>query len=526
MTSLAAFAALAAVFMNSDAWNFWTDNALEGRSREELVAAVEADVDFYADAGATAILYNMNAQRALFPSKAATPFWKDVAEGEDGRLLLRGKPLATDQDETAWRKMAARARHVAEILPDFMRVRLARCRARKVEMWHSMRMNDVHYTYLGNEWAPLHSDMWLDRKDLLRAWYRHSWRCEWSDNGFDYAKKEVFDAALALVREYLLDYESDGIELDWMRCLPVFVPGNDESNAPILTRFMRETRRVAAEAAAKWGHPVRVGVRVPARVREACGAGIDIASWAREGLVDLVVPSPKDTSTEMDCDVALYRALCPRPIILAPDLDYDCRSDATHDVKFCAEIDRGFLSGWYHDGADAAYLYNHFPRHAGKGHRGYPAYVTALGDRAAVARLPRRHVFTRHVPVGEGRFPRSPYWSVVWKNGSNGSVKVNCGEGVAGRRAKVVVGVKGPFEGDILVNAAKCTDVEILSGGEADGLPKPLPRVVESSFRLGYVVADVPLGVLHDGWNAVEIFNRGARDLSADCFLWLEIMLY
>ena len=96
MAFTAPLACASAVYVNSDVWNFFSDNELKDRGA--IAAAIDADVDFYADAGATAVFYNLNAQRALFGSKTATPLWKDVSVGEDGRPLLRGKPFVTDQD--------------------------------------------------------------------------------------------------------------------------------------------------------------------------------------------------------------------------------------------------------------------------------------------------------------------------------------------------------------------------------------------------------------------------------------------
>ena len=141
MALTAPLACASAVYVNSDVWNFFSDNELKDRGA--IAAAIDADVDFYVDAGATAVFYNLNAQRALFGSKTATPLWKDVSVGEDGRPLLRGKPFVTDQDGSRFLAMANRARRVNELMPDFMARRYARCRARGVEMWHSMRMNDA-----------------------------------------------------------------------------------------------------------------------------------------------------------------------------------------------------------------------------------------------------------------------------------------------------------------------------------------------------------------------------------------------
>ena len=153
------------------------------------------------------------------------------------------------------------------------------------------------------------------------------------------------------------------------------------------------------------------------------------------------------------------------------------------------------------------------------GHAVYPAYVARLGQRTAVARRSRRHVFTRHEPLGEGEFARSPYWSAVWRNCCNGCVKVNCGEGTAGRRAVVVVGTKTPLAADILVNAVLCPPVALDDARRAQ-----LPRAKDGE-TLSFAAAAVPAGVLHDGWNGVELFNRGARDLAASDFVWLEVDL-
>ncbi len=511
------------IFVNSDAWNFWLFEPLEEMDREGLLAAVRRDVDFYTkDSGVAAVFYNMNFQRSFYPTKVGTPFWKDLSLDAEGRLLLRGRPLSSNwKDADSFKRMFLTSRHVNEVLPEFMAVRYARCHENDAEMWHSMRMDDVHHTYLGVEWLPQHGDLWLDRKDLVRAWYRHTWRGDWRDNALDYGKREVFDYHRAMMREYVLDYESDGIELDWLRCVPVFAPGSDEANAGILTAFMRETRAACNEAAAKWGHPVRVAVRVPARLHEAYGVGMDVGAWAREGLVDIVVPSCKDTSTEQDCDLPLYRALCPRPILIAPDADYNMTSDVAGRaiLTFGADTDCGFASGWYHDGADAIYLYNHFPRMAGRPveHPGFPGSLAWLGDRDAVAHRPRRHVFTRHSPLGEGEYPTSPYPDFVWTKCCNGGVKVNCGEATAGRTARVVVCTAAPAQLDILVNTVACPALP------ADApLPARLPSAAAGAQTFA-TQAEIPVGVLHDGWNNVEFFNRGDKDLVARDFVWLEI---
>ena len=113
----------------------------------------------------------------------------------------------------------------------------------------------------------------------------------------------------------------------WMRALPVFKPGFDEINTPILTQFMRDARAVADEAGKKWGHPVKIAVRVPYLVEEAFGVGMDVPAWGREKLVDLVIPSPQNTSSEQYAQIALWRLLLPPEVTVAACVDYNMMSN-------------------------------------------------------------------------------------------------------------------------------------------------------------------------------------------------------
>ena len=98
------------VYINSDAWNFWLSEKLASMSRDELKAEIEKDVDFYATKGVKAVLYNMNIQRCFYPTKVATPFWKDVTFDADGRMLLRGKRTVSDNATRAARRKSSSAR--------------------------------------------------------------------------------------------------------------------------------------------------------------------------------------------------------------------------------------------------------------------------------------------------------------------------------------------------------------------------------------------------------------------------------
>ena len=496
------------VYVNSDAWNFWADHDFSAADRTGLVKALEEDVDYYtARGGVRAILWNMNFQRSFYPTKAGTPYWKDLALDGQGRLLLRGKPIdATEVEEntaTMYRRMFLNAKRMNETLPDFMKVRYDLCRKRGVESWFSMRMNDVHWAVAATTERPQHGDLWREHPEFRRAWYRSAWRANWHDGTLDYGRKEVYDCHLAMAKEYLLDYESDGLELDWMRSSPVLRPGAEEEGAAILTRFVREVRAAAVEAARKWGHPVRVAMRVPARVSECLAIGMDVPAWAAEGLVDVVVPAPPShVRTEQDADITLWRKLLPASVTLAPAIDYAVSTDGNAALTGDNETDCAFASNFYRQGADTVYFYNHFPRHARERADAQEAFPLCA-DRAKAAAHVRRHVLTRHIPVGEGAAFDYRHFDTY---------RLNLGEGVAERRAVLVVGTRRKGEFEIRVNGETCRELG------ADDLPKRLP-----GGTISWRTAEVKSA--HDGWNVVEFTDRTGDPIRPEELVWLEISI-
>ena len=506
-------------FVNLDAWCFWNTDDL-GRMTAQGLAD---DIDFYvAGGGVEALVFNMNFQRTFFDSRAWTPYAKDVELRDDGSLWLRGRRVtspggAVIHNEETYARMHRALAEMKRNCPDYMRVRCALCHARGIEYWHSMRMNDVHWTSPGLEERPQHSDFWYFNKERLsRAWYRRPWFPEWHwyNYALDYGQPEVYDYNLALVREYLLDYESDGLELDWLRSVPVFRPGFDEAGTPVLTRFMRDVRTIAREAAAKWGHRVRIGVRVPTRVQEALDLGMDVPAWAEEGLVDLVVPSPNSVRVEQDTQVALWRRLLPGGVLLAPAVDMYASSGDMQRTDLA--IDCGFASVFYHGGADFVYCFNHF-RSFLDAFPDMQAFFPLAGDREAVSRQARRHVLTWRETSVEGAFAESPFPNSI-APGSAAALRVNLGERVAGRPARLVFGLARPVAAETWLNGAPCPAPQPIPA------PKGYPPSTEAR-PVSYYAVDLPGGIPHDGWNVVDFVNCGDAPIARGDFVWLEIAL-
>ncbi len=505
------------LFINSDAWNFfYAGGDWRGLGRDALRREVEKDVDWYVGRGGVeAVFYNLNFQRCFWPTKVGTPYWKDLAIDASGRLTCRGEALADCDGEEEYRRMFLTAVPMWEKFPEFLRYRYEYCHGKGVEMWHSLRVDDCHHVQRGGEKRPQHGDLWLSRPDLRRAEYRSAWRRDWSDRALDYGSREVRDYHLGLVRELMEGYEADGLELDFMRHAPFFKPGYDEFNAPLLTDFVRDVRLVCDEAERKWGHRMRIAVRVPAYPSDAIGLGMDVHAWCAEKLVDVVIPSPAGLETVGDTQVALWRVVAPPPVVLAPCIDYVMQMRWDWRMLFNTPCDLGFAASFYQQGADAVYAYNHYPRDR-ETHPDMPDFFAAAGDREKVAALPRRCVLTGAGPVGEGTYwrPRFYPWGIA-PGASAGGVKINVGEKVAGRTARIVLGDMVEIAAKMLVNGVEC---ELLSR-EAP-LPSPLPGKAGEGFFLQW---RIPRGLLHDGWNLAEIVNQSKEPIQDWQIVWLEI---
>jgi len=199
------------------------------REAEEMTReGLKAFVDQYADTAVTHLFLCPNAMRASFCSRTRDAIWDPV----QGR-----------SHSSRW---PDNARLLYERNLDPYAVWIARCRGKGISPWLSMRMNDIHSV---NETSNfMHSSFWRD--------------------------------------------DPDGLELDWMRFGWHLTPGQEKEEGRYLTEFVREARAVVKTWATKRGHSILLGVRVPAHPDAAALLGMDGVQWAKEGLVDLLVPCP------------------------------------------------------------------------------------------------------------------------------------------------------------------------------------------------------------------------------------------
>jgi hypothetical protein len=195
---------------------------------------------------------------------------------------------------------------------------------------------------------------------------------------------------MSLIQETLERYNIDGLELDFMREPYVFSADKEKEGAPILTGWLREVRKRVAEAATKRGHAIRLGVRVPSRPETALAMGLDAISWAKEGLIDLLVVTPRWATLEFGLPIPEWRQMLgTTKTSLVGGLEILYRPvPASPAENVSPELALGAASLVLADGADAVYLFNYFPGSLPK--PVYQSTLRAMTSLNSLAKLPRR----------------------------------------------------------------------------------------------------------------------------------------
>ena len=449
-------------------------------------------VDQYAGSKVTHLFLCPNAMRANFPSAARDAIW-EPAKGvaPTGRWPTNAKLL-----------------HERGL--DAYAVWIARAREKGISPWISMRMNDVHNVPEADNY--MHDTFWREHPE----WWRvpHNKGGGWTNWALDYAHPEVRAYQMAFVKVLLERYDPDGLELDWMRFGHHLTPGKEREEGHLLAEFVRQTRSLTQEWAAKRGHPIHLAVRVPAHPDAAAGLGMDGVAWAREGLVDWLVPCPFWTSSDFDIPLELWRerlGAAGATVRLTPGIEHNSRpwpggQAVANDLALLA----GFAASGWDRGATGMYLFNWMDCQTRPVPAAEYAKLLAQGlDRDAVATVARRHpaCFRDTVPTG---FPNGAQLPIV----GEGECRLHIGPRPQGGSAWVVAGLAD----------AKAAGVRVEVNGTvadaADDWPRPADLGGGSKRALRFAV---PRDALAAGYNTVRVQALPGEEAAK--IVWLELRI-
>ena len=436
---------------------FYKGTFAEGKAGEEI----DRYVDVIAGAGVTVLFCNTNARRTNYRSDVWESFWDGYdPHGPDDQPLFASLPAAS---RGQYRNLIHNMYEVNRQGVDYPARVIGRCRHHGISPWISLRMNDVHCN--DNLKHPFHSDLWRKPEYFRKGHPGYYAR------GLDYAHPEVRDHYMALVKETLERYDIDGLELDFMREPYLFSKGEEQEGGRLLTEWIGEVRQLVDRAAARRKHPIRLGVRVPFEPKTALGLGLDAPAWARQGLVDLVVATPRWRTMVFNIPLRQWRELLGDRVTLAGGLEvryhpYPGGPVVLMDPENAVGAAVSILSS----DADAVYLFNYFQK-ASWPVTQYQSLLSKFSSLEELCKLPRRHAVT----VPEILVPGQAYQPPLPANGTALSFELPLGpQPPVDWKVTVLLEVAAQAtQGDppvVSVNgiAGKFLDAEVLKSGNRE----------------------------------------------------------
>ncbi len=243
--------------------------------------------------------------------------------------------------------------HLYENGIDPHKVWFDRCREAGLRSWLSIRMNDCHEP---------DADASFLRSEFFYTARENGWNIG-SDYGyfrwcFDYAVPEVREKMLAYIAEQLGRYEPDGLELDFMREPYCFNYKDGREHVAIMNDFMRDVKKIVTEAEERRGTKIPILVRVPRDPETALDYGFDPVTWEKEGLCDILNPTPRWETSDSDIPIKRWKTLLPKTEIHA-GIEILVSSICGRDHAE-ADMTRGYANLYLSEGADKIYLYNYY----------------------------------------------------------------------------------------------------------------------------------------------------------------------
>jgi hypothetical protein len=341
------------------------DTALFYTTKEPIEPRhVDQMVDECADNGVDLFIACCNNQKVNYQSQVWEPLWDEYRE--HGTVFGGSK-------NPKYIAMVKQMMRLSDMGCDYLAQALKRSRERGIAFGIGIRMDDFHFR------GPVKLGEHLVNKRLA-AFYRNPENYlvdtgrvggNWALN---YDRPEVREYFLSLIREIIERHDIDVLDLDFMRH-PVFFDKQDmDRHYETMTEFLREIHRIFKINNRK----TSISVRVPATPANCRELGLDVGTWAREGLVSGIAPALKGTTgwetrieefrQSVGTKVSIFAAL-ERSADNTSWLDEgsnastrtkDKHLDDRRSSRWTRETLRGFAAGQLANGAEGIYFFNFF----------------------------------------------------------------------------------------------------------------------------------------------------------------------
>jgi hypothetical protein len=228
-------------------------------------------------------------------------------------------------------------------------------KAQNLDLCISYRMNDCHYYWDLN--CSSHDSFSRDHRELAFAD---------DDIRLCYSHQETRQYYLDILKELVYYCEADGVELDFMRSLPVFAESFNGDKVAIMSDFVHHVRAMLNQAEAQLGKKLKLGIRMPATPQKALDNGFDLSFLDREQLIDMVNVTTSFCFSPQAVDVEGYRKILNNAKLYAECLHHSengirhMRSNFRNNIlrKTTPEQYRTATHGYLERGVDGLSFFN------------------------------------------------------------------------------------------------------------------------------------------------------------------------
>jgi len=174
----------------------------------------------------------------------------------------------------------------------------------------------------------------------------------WWQGMWNLAAPGLRDYKLKVLRELAIDYDLDGIQIDFSRHIPCLPPGRQWEMREEVTEFMRMARAMTLEIGAQRGRPILLAAKVPQTLAGCRSDGFDVAIWAERNLVDVLTLGSRAMEVETD----RFREVLGERVQLQPCFDDHHATDGYRLAPI--EVLRGIFANHWRRGADSVVTFN------------------------------------------------------------------------------------------------------------------------------------------------------------------------
>lgn len=361
---------------------------------------------------------------------------------------------------------------------------IRRCREIGIRPWLTFRMNDCHVNaFLKSTFQQLaKKNGWI-----IGEQYGYFGNC------LDYKVPEVRETMLRYLEEQVMRYDVHGVELDFQRelyCFNYLEEGMDVCTG-IMNDFVRSFKCIVKQAEEKFGHPIRIAVRLTRDIDQSLRFGFDARTWAKEGLVDMIVPSPRWSNVDTGIPFDVWKRELPG-VEIPGCLETLLASGEQGNASMTVETARGLAAGHLAAGADDIYLYNYFGQQDYMDMRDHKVQLTC-GSIEEIYRHPVRcFIQKQDAATCPKPFTNWEPLPVTLNQGESCELSLRTGN-IPPEKAVTFLAV---LELGCICNAEISINGNVLSGFEPCELPEP-KNIVPENTKCFSVSIPAPCGSIH-----------------------------